>query len=225
MNAPALEKGLDILEVLVAKSEPLTLSQIANRCGRSVSEIQRMVHVLLRRGYLHRTGANAYGPGLKLYELGRFRHPFRHLQQVAEPLMARAANSLGHSIHLSVEEHGQMLILSEILGSGIATVALKVGSRHSLADTLSGRILSLNLETKARAADRRKIERDGYLVTPSHLYTGVQDLGVPVRRSSNSPIEAVLACSWLKQRSDEVTAEEVAATLLDTARAIVAQLG
>ncbi len=224
MKAPALEKGLDILEILVLESDALTSTQIATRCGRSLSEIQRMVHVLHRRGYLYRTESGAYRPGLQLYELGRFRHPFRSLQMVAEPLIARLADCIGQSIHLCVEDRGQMLILSEILGSGVASVALKVGSRHSLESTLSGRILLLNSDANSRSADRRKIEREGYLLLASSIYSGVQDLGVPIRRVSDGRILATLTCSWLKERIEPIKAEKLAKKLQVTASEIAAAL-
>ena len=53
-SAPALEKGLDILECLATSEEPLTTRALAEQLGRSKNEIFRMVHVLLRRGYLTR---------------------------------------------------------------------------------------------------------------------------------------------------------------------------
>ena len=220
MNAPALEKGLDVMETLVARSDSLTLSKLAEHCGRRVSEIQRMVHVLHRRGYIERTESNAYRPGLKLYELGRFRHPFRHLQTVAEPIMAGVAEQTGHSIHLSVEDGGQMLILSEILGTGVAAVALKVGSRHALSETLSGRILALNHPGVAKASDSRHINTVGFLHLKSRLYAGVEDLGVPVYRPSDQRIVAVLASNWLVPRKGSVQVEQVAGILHEAAARI-----
>jgi DNA-binding Lrp family transcriptional regulator len=47
--APALEKGLDILEMLCRSDTPLSQKEIAKRLGRSVSEIYRMVSCLLER--------------------------------------------------------------------------------------------------------------------------------------------------------------------------------
>lgn len=224
MKAPALEKGLDILELLVTEGEELTLSQIATRKGRRVSEIQRMVHVLVRRGYLDRSDTNTYRPGLNLYRLGRFRHPFRHLQNIAEPLMAELAKKSGHSIHLSVEDRGSMVILAEILGSGVAAVALKVGSAHSMEKTLSGRILSLNHPGKARASDRRKLQQQGYLQAPSSLYSGIMDLGVPIRDKANNSILAVIACSWLKQRKQGPDLEPLFRLMKETADQIAKKL-
>jgi IclR helix-turn-helix domain len=54
--APALEKGLDILELLASVSEALTHSEIASRLGRTINEVFRMLVCLDERGYISRTG-------------------------------------------------------------------------------------------------------------------------------------------------------------------------
>lgn len=230
MKAPALEKGLDIIECVVAMEGSLTLSQIALRCDRTVSEIQRMVHVLQQRGYLDRTEAGTYQPGLKLYQLGRFRYPFRHLQSVAEPIMAELAHDLGHSVHLSVEDSGEMLILSEVTGSGTASVALKVGSRHPLKETLSGRLLLLNQQSESTVADSRFLANNGYLESASGLFIGVRDTGTPIRLSETANIQAVLACSWLEgcNKTPDQTKREslrIAKKLIAAAQRISRRLG
>ena len=38
-RAPALEKGLDVLELLAAETEPMTLTAIVNQLGRSHGEL------------------------------------------------------------------------------------------------------------------------------------------------------------------------------------------
>ena len=52
--APALEKGLDVLELLAAEPHGLNLQDIARRLDRSPNELFRMVDVLVRRGFLAR---------------------------------------------------------------------------------------------------------------------------------------------------------------------------
>lgn len=51
-RAPALEKGLDILELMAGVPEGLGQAEIARRLGRSVGEIFRMLACLVERGYL-----------------------------------------------------------------------------------------------------------------------------------------------------------------------------
>src|SRR5690625_5965421 len=62
-RAPALEKGLDVLELLASHGVPLTTSQMATLLGRSVSELFRMVLALEYRGYI------ALAEGREGYEL------------------------------------------------------------------------------------------------------------------------------------------------------------
>ena len=51
-RAPALDKGLDILELLATSSSPMTLTAIVNQLGRSHGELFRMVQVLEFRGFI-----------------------------------------------------------------------------------------------------------------------------------------------------------------------------
>ena len=56
--APALEKGLDILEAFASEPAGLTGSEVARRLGRSVGEIFRMLVCLERRGYICETDSD-----------------------------------------------------------------------------------------------------------------------------------------------------------------------
>src|ERR1700733_6499817 len=51
-TAPALDKGLDILELFASEPDGLTTSQVARRLGRTVGEIFRMLVCLAERGYI-----------------------------------------------------------------------------------------------------------------------------------------------------------------------------
>ena len=67
--APALDKGLDIIELLAHEIEGLTLNEIAKGLGRTSSEIFRMVNGLCRRGYIMQQDGDRYSLTLKLFEL------------------------------------------------------------------------------------------------------------------------------------------------------------
>ena len=54
-RAPALEKGLEILELLSTSQEPLTQTEIARALGRSKNEIFRMLATLVQHGYVSKT--------------------------------------------------------------------------------------------------------------------------------------------------------------------------
>ena len=87
-SAPALEKGLEILELLAATQKPMTNRALADRLGRSKGEIFRMVFGLIERGYLQRDAAtDQLALSSKLFELGIRTPRPRQLLEVAVPAM------------------------------------------------------------------------------------------------------------------------------------------
>src|SRR5690348_6635533 len=94
--APALEKGLDILELLAEVGEPLSTRAIAERLQRSKSEIFRMVFVLQQRGYLVReAGTERLALSRRLFDLGIRTPGGRQLTSVVLPLMERFSEDSG----------------------------------------------------------------------------------------------------------------------------------
>ena len=88
-RAPALEKGLDILELLARNGSPMTTSQMAATLGRSVSELFRMVLALEYRGYIGASpeGREGYMLTNKLFTLGIAQGSARSLLEAALPAM------------------------------------------------------------------------------------------------------------------------------------------
>jgi DNA-binding IclR family transcriptional regulator len=71
-SAPALEKGLDILELLAADPAALTRTEIAHRLRRTIGEVFRMLVCLDERGYICKVGTDErYQLTLKFFELAQ----------------------------------------------------------------------------------------------------------------------------------------------------------
>ena len=79
-RAPALDKGLDILELLANQSEGLTRAEIVKAMGRSPSEIYRMLERLVARKFVTRMArGDRYAPTMKLFVLAMGQPPLRRL--------------------------------------------------------------------------------------------------------------------------------------------------
>ena len=89
-RAPALEKGLDVIELLAAEKSPLNLSAISQRLGRSSGELFRMLQVLEFKGFIT-TAENGSGYVLtnKLFALAMAQAPVRSLVETALPIMRK----------------------------------------------------------------------------------------------------------------------------------------
>lgn len=209
-SAPALEKGLDILEVL-AKNGTLSTRQIAEKLGRSKSEIFRVVHVLLARGYVLR---DHRGEGLmlsnKLFGLGMQTARSRDLVSVAAPVVEGLADEIHQAAHLVVAHRGETVIIAASSGGTDMNFSLKLGYRRPLADAHSGlvlmafqsadirdRMIAESLVSMRSPPDRssllaelQRIREAGAIIAESRDISGLTDLSCPIL----SPDGHAVAC-------------------------------
>lgn len=149
-KTPALEKGLDILELLAQQDEPLTTSQIAAGLNRSVSELFRMVLTLESRGYIAQIGGKeGYGLTNKMFSLGVAQTSIKTLIELALPAMKTLVNQSGQSCHMTVASNDQIVVVSRIESPREMGFSVRVGYRRPLVDSTSGIVLyAFNPEDK-----------------------------------------------------------------------------
>ena len=100
-TAPALEKGLDILEFLSDFPEGLSKVNVAKGLGRSLNEIFRMVSVLEKREYiLCDPETERYSLSLKLFSIANRYQPVRMMVKKAHPMMMQLTQATDQSWHL-----------------------------------------------------------------------------------------------------------------------------
>ncbi|MDA5558393.1 IclR family transcriptional regulator [Shimia sp. MMG029] len=127
-SAPALEKGLDILELLSLRpGVALTHADIAKGIGRSKNEIFRMMVVLEERGYICRGEGDVFFLTPKLGELGGVRNPTGQMIDIARPLMAQLSQKIEQSNHLWVIEDSKMRVGAAASAAGSYSLALSEG--------------------------------------------------------------------------------------------------
>ncbi|KWC91611.1 IclR family transcriptional regulator [Burkholderia cepacia] len=219
-RAPALDKGLDILELLAGQKEGLTRTEISKKLGRSAGEIFRMLERLVTRRYVVRsTGGDRYTLSLKLFALAHQHPPTNRLIAEAMPQMQRFADAVEQSCHLSVYDRGTLLVIAQVDGPGTWGISVRAGSRISLVDTASGRVMlsfqgpdhraqmladyrqikgEAPLNEKELAYTFESIRQSGYLRQDSRQAYGMTDLSVPILGLSGQAI-AVLTCPYMRR--------------------------
>ncbi len=139
-SAPALEKGLDILELLCRSETPLSQKEIAHRLGRSVGELYRMVACLVERGYLV-TVEDKFHVTTKLFELAHINPPTHRLLTEAAPVMERLSSDLDQSCHLTIYNQGRQIVLSKVDAPSGTGFSVRVGADLDVLVSASGRVL------------------------------------------------------------------------------------
>jgi DNA-binding IclR family transcriptional regulator len=140
-QAPALSKGLEVLEFLSGQSEPYALSDLARALGKSRNEIYRMVIVLERLGYLTRTDTDRFSMTRKLFDLAMRAPQQRNLLAAALPQMELLAAQACQSCHLTVASGSDIVVVARIESPGVMGFSVRVGYRRPLNESTSGRVL------------------------------------------------------------------------------------
>ncbi len=145
-KAPALDKGLDIIEILASEGTSLTQGEIASRLGRSVSEIFRMLHVLRKRGLVALDEqSDRYYLTTHLFELAHRIPIVKRLTVAAAPRHAAACQKkCNQSCHLAVRSEDSVVIVGQVDNPGNNVLSVRMGARIELWRTSSGRVILAN---------------------------------------------------------------------------------
>jgi len=112
-RAPALEKGLDILEALSNHTDGQSQADIATSLNRSQSEIYRMLDTLVRRGYVMRSKDDErYSISLRMFAMAQRHPPIGRLLAMAKPQMRALTRKAWQSCHLGMESNGDIVIVA-----------------------------------------------------------------------------------------------------------------
>lgn len=140
--APALEKGLDILELIADQKTGMGQSQIAAALDRSIQEIYRMLSSLERRGYLFRSSADdRYYLTMKLFELAHRHPPTQGLLQIALPIMRKLADDTGQSCNLGIHSAGRVLVVAQVESPAPVGISVRAGTLFPMLPNAAGRVL------------------------------------------------------------------------------------
>jgi DNA-binding IclR family transcriptional regulator len=203
-RAPALEKGLDVIELLAAEKTPLNLSAISIRLGRSSGELFRMLQVLEFKGFIT-TAENGSGYVLtnKLFALAMAQAPVRSLVETALPIMRKLAQDIGQSCHIAVASEDQIVVITRIERPGDLGFSVRIGYRRDIARATSGLVLFAfqddeirrawlkRCRLKGEAADsfveRADVVRArGHHEAASDFVRGIIDVSAPILRGESA---------------------------------------
>lgn len=241
---PALEKGLDILELFSKEPGGLTKSEVARRLDRTVSEIFRMLLCLEERGYIARAdGDERFTLTLRLFRMAQEYPPAKRLVSDALPIMQEAAHALNQSCHLGVLDGGQVVIVAQVDSPVSPGFYVKAGSVVDLMHAATGHVILAyqTLEVCERAVSLwrqqtmgrppkdleghlERIREHGFEERDSYEIRGVVNISYPVLDEYGYAV-AALTVPYLARIGDVTTAKMVKSVLRDASQRLTAAIG
>lgn len=205
-RAPALEKGLDIIQLLSSSPAPLTVTAICARLGRSQGEIFRMVQVLQMRGFIAQDPqTDGYALTDLLFSMVMRQPRTQGLIEAAIPIMRSLTSAIGQSCHIALYSRGDIVVVARMESVELIGFTVRVGFRRPLHQANSGRVLYAfqpddirerwlaeispspePAELAPLIADADGIRAAGFVKGQSLFVGSVTDLSVPIMRGDRA---------------------------------------
>jgi DNA-binding IclR family transcriptional regulator len=243
---PALDRGLDVFELLAASETSLSLTEMSSALKQTPSAIFRILNRLENRSYVVRHPVSGrYRLSLKLFELAHTHSPIEHITTISAKPMRELAESVRESVHLSVLSNRRIVVLQDVGSPLRVRFTHEVGSQFSPVLTNSGRLLLAYLSPEAceevlakdsdyaqlAAAEQatfqeelKKIRRNRYAIASSEERAGMKDIAVLVGNPAIGAT-AALAIACLGGGKSSTETNRLIAELQECANKITKDLG
>ena len=241
---PALEKGLDILELFAREPNGLTKSDVARKLGRTMSEIFRMMSCLEDRGYISQSeDGECFRLTLRLFELAQEYPPTKRLISEALPIMQQVAHQLNQSSHLGVLDGHYVVIIAHVDSPLSTGFYVKTGGIGDLMHSATGHVILAHRAPEAasrviqlwceqsktrppRDFDARLIEikRRGYEERASYEVEGVINISFPILDDRGYAV-AALSVPFLQRIGDQTNPATVKRVLKKASSLLSEALG
>jgi DNA-binding IclR family transcriptional regulator len=241
---PALEKGLDILELFASEPAGLTKSDVARRLGRTISEIFRMLVCLEQRGYISQSsGDDRYRLTLLLFKLAQEYPPTKRMIAEALPIMQKVAHEVSQSCHLGVLDGDHVVIVAQVDSPLSTGFYVKAGRTVDLMHAATGHVIlayqtpevcsrAVQLWCKQHnthpprnlAAHLAKIKRGGFEENKSYEVKGVLNITFPVLDDRGYAI-AALTVPFLQRIGNPTTPARVRRVLKEASSLLSKAIG
>ncbi len=242
-SAPALEKGLDIVELLSKQDVGLTQSEIARALGRTVGEIFRMLMVLQDRGYVSQDPlSDRYSLTTYIFEIALRIPVVGRMTAVAGPLMRDLSAKTNQSVHLAILSEGTVLVVGQANSPGNNVLSVRLGAKIDLWRASSGRVIlaftseqevarlmqNVPLPDESPASqileELAQIKKTGLEVRDSFIVKGVVNISAPIIDHSGLAVGA-LTMPHIERYGETITFDQCKQELVATAASLTRHLG
>lgn len=147
-QAPALQRGLAVLEFLAAREQGATLSEISTALGLSPASSFRLTGVLEDSGYLLREeGSRRFRLSRKLLRLAQPQHEGRSLVECSLPAMREVLALTGETVQLCCLAGQECVMIEQLPSTHPFKYIVDLGSRPPIHCCAPGKAMLAHLPT------------------------------------------------------------------------------
>lgn len=150
-SVPALDRTLDILEVLSSSPKGLTLSELSQQLEVPKNAVFRITQTLMARRYLSRDAETmAFQLTGQWLKLATPRMGGMSLAALARPAMTALRDETGETVQLGVLSGLEGTIIEQVEGTQPLRIVVDLGLRFALHNNAPGKLLLAHLSDEQR---------------------------------------------------------------------------
>jgi len=245
---PNLEKGMFILELLATSDSAMTLNEITKASRVSQTTVFRILHTLVRLGYLlHNESSKRYKLSRKMLTIGFHAIQEQNQLDVVLPKMRELRDIVKETVFFGVMGEEKGLFIEQVLGTHPFCFVLTPGKLFELHCSAPGKAMMAFMpeNTRNHYLSKMKFEKynantiqtkdaylevlasvkqNGYAVDMEEELSGVVCVGAPIFNYMNAPCGTI----WIsgpKDRLPKETIEMYAKSIMDVTQSISFELG
>jgi DNA-binding IclR family transcriptional regulator len=158
-SVPALDRSLDILELLSASPVGKTLSELSAELGFPKNAVFRITQTLMARGYIVRdTKTMQFYLTPRMMRLAPPRWGGVSLPMVARPVMMELRDVTRETIQLGVLSGLEGIVIDQVEGLEALRIVVDLGLRFPLYNNGPGKLLLAHMKKREREAALKKME-------------------------------------------------------------------
>lgn len=204
-HAPAVDRALDVIELMAASEKELSLSEIMKDLNIPRQSLIRILNTLCDRGMLDRAEQRGfYRLGMKLLYFGNRIQDDIKLRSIARPFMQELAQKTSKTVELSALDRDQLVLIEQIEGTEGIRLYTRIGSAYPYFHAVAvGKIYLAHMDPEKRykvldkiglpavtehtitdinklEAELLKVRKEGYAFEDQELRKGVRRIVAPI---------------------------------------------
>lgn len=175
VRTPAVDRALDVIELMASSKGDLPLSEIIKRVNIPRQSLIRILNTLCDRGIVDKTDQRGfYRLGMKLLYLGHRIQDKIVLRSVALPFMHELAEKTTKTIELSTLDRDQLILIEQVEGSEGVRLYSRIGSVYPYFHALAvGKIYLAHMDPEKR---QKVLDKIGLPAVTEHTITEMSKL-------------------------------------------------
>lgn len=235
-------RALQIIDLLAEQKREMALTEIAQTLEWPKSTTYGLIATLREFCYVDQSDITGkYRLGTRLFELGNIVARSWDIKTVAVPIMRTLSNLIGETVHLAVEDNGEVLYLEKVEAAQMFSIVSEIGSRLPMHCTGLGKVLlayksepevkwilskrGLDKLTQKTITDKKslmqelsKVRKQGYATDDGEIMDSLSCIAVPIF-NKDKKVQYALSVSRLPSRNEGFDRAQVILEKLQNAAA------